>query len=146
MLSGFHRRIVSIAAIMTAAIAAALIFEAVLSLNTSSPFGHPRAGRTVGWVGLAVILLVFVYPCRKRTVPERRWPGGWFRVHMVAGVIGPLLIFLHSGAHYHALVPILAMLAMVVVVLSGIVGQAVHAYAVRTLYDEPSTAAGGPAG
>ena len=50
--------------------------------------------------------------------------------------MGPLLIFLHSGAHYHALVPVLAMSAMVIVALSGVVGQAVHAYVLRTLHDE----------
>ena len=55
---------------------------------------------------------------------------------MVAGVVGPLLIFLHSGAHYHALVPILAMLSMVIVVVSGIIGQAVHAFSLSALNDQ----------
>lgn len=55
---------------------------------------------------------------------------------MVAGVLGPLLIFLHSGAHYHAIVPILAMSSMVIVVLSGIVGQLVHAVSLRALNEE----------
>lgn len=55
---------------------------------------------------------------------------------MVAGVIGPLLIFIHSGAHYHAVVPILAMVSMVVVVVSGIVGQLVHAASLRTLNEQ----------
>ncbi|HJR76910.1 MAG TPA: hypothetical protein VJ805_08045 [Nitrospiraceae bacterium] len=135
-MAALHRRIVAIAAIVAVSVAAALIFELVLSIDKASPFGHTRYGRAVGWTGLGVTLLVFVYPYRKKTAPERRWPRGWFRVHMTAGVIGPLLIFLHSGAHYHALVPVLAMLAMVSVVLSGIIGQAVHAYVVRTLHEE----------
>jgi hypothetical protein len=54
---------------------------------------------------------------------------------MVAGVIGPLLILLHSGAHVHAIVPLLSLAAMVVVVVSGIVGQGVHYLALRTLND-----------
>jgi hypothetical protein len=123
-------------AIVGASVAAALIFEVVLSIGKASPFGHTRYGHAAGWLGLAVTLLVFIYPYRKRHAPERRWPRGWFRLHMVAGVAGPLLIFLHSGAHYHALVPILAMAAMVIVVLSGIVGQAVHAHVLRTLNEE----------
>ena len=131
-----QRRILAIVAIVGASVAAALVVEGIFSIGQASPFGHTRYGHAVGWLGLAITLLVFVYPYRKRQAAERQWPRGWFRVHMVAGVIGPLLIFLHSGAHYYALVPILAMLAMVVVVLSGIVGQAVHAYAVRTLHDE----------
>ena len=135
-MSGLQRRILAIAAIVAASIAAALIFEAVLSLGGALPFGHTRHGRMVGWFGLAVTLLVFIYPYKKRHAPERRWPRGWFRVHMVAGVAGPLLIFLHSGAHYHALVPILAMAALVMVTLSGVVGQAIHAHVLKSLNEE----------
>lgn len=132
-MGGVQQRVIVVSAVVVAAVVGALVFEAVLSLGEATPFGHTRYGHAVGWVGLAVTLLVFVYPLRKRASPARRWPRGWFRVHMVAGVLGPLLIFLHSGAHYHALVPILAMVSMVVVVLSGIVGQAVHAFSLRTL-------------
>ena len=130
------RRVLSIGALVTAAIAGALGVEALLSTGAASPFGHTQHGHVIGWLGLVVTLLVFVYPVRKRFSPPRRWPRGWFRVHMVAGILGPLLIFLHSGAHYHALVPIAAMAAMVIVVLSGIVGQAVHASVVRALNDD----------
>jgi hypothetical protein len=54
---------------------------------------------------------------------------------MVAGVVGPLVIILHAGVfHLHAVVPILAMVAMGIVSLSGIIGQHVHYLAFRTLY------------
>jgi len=76
-----------------------------------------------------------VYPVKKRASRDRRWPRDWFRVHMVAGVMGPMVILLHSGAHLHALVPLLALAAMAVVVVSGIVGQAVHYFTLRTLND-----------
>ncbi len=135
-MTAMRRRVLWISAAVVAAVASALVFEALLSLDTATPFGHTRYGHAVGWAGLAVTLLVFVYPLRKRLSPTRRWPRDWFRVHMVAGVLGPLLIFLHSGAHYHALVPILAMVSMVIVVLSGIVGQLVHAFSLRTLNDQ----------
>ncbi len=134
-MTSVQQRGLVVAAVAVAAVAGALMVEAILSLDATTPFGHTRYGHAVGWVGLAVTCLVFVYPLRKRTSPAGRWPRGWFRVHVVAGVLGPLLIFLHSGAHYHALVPILAMLSMVIVVLSGIVGQAVHAFGLRTLND-----------
>lgn len=135
-MSGVWRRIIALAAVIGVSVAAAWVFEAVLSIGAASPFGHTRYGRAVGWLGLAVILLVFVYPYKKRHAVERHWPRGWFRVHMAAGIIGPLLIFVHSGAHYHALVPVLAMSAMVIVTLSGVIGQAVHAYVLRTLHDD----------
>ncbi len=134
-MTSVHQRVLLVSAVVVAAVTGALMFEALLSLDATTPFGHTRYGHTVGWGGLAVMLLVFVYPLRKRTSPARRWPRGWFQVHMVAGVLGPLLIFIHSGTHYHALVPILAMLSMVVVVLSGIIGQVVHAFTLRALND-----------
>jgi hypothetical protein len=135
-MTSVRQRVLTIGAAVIAAVASALIFEALLSLDEATPFGHTRYGHVVGWAGLIITSLVFVYPFRKRTSPARRWPRGWFRVHMVAGLLGPLLIFIHSGAHYHALVPIMAMTSMVIVVLSGIVGQAVHAVALRTLNDQ----------
>lgn len=130
------RRFLIVAALAVMTVAGALLFEAALSLRTVSAFGHTRQGHATGWIGLAVILLVFVYPVRKRIERNRPWPKRWFQVHMLAGVVGPLVIVLHSGAHLHALVPILAMGAMGIVALSGIIGEAVHYLALRTLNEE----------
>jgi len=130
------RRFTMIVVLMAAAVAGAFLFEIFLSIGSPSPFAHTREGHLTGWIGLAVILLVFVYPVQKRVGRNRTWPRGWFQVHMVAGVVGPLLIVLHAGAHLHALVPILAMVAMGIVTLSGIIGQAVHYLALRTLNED----------
>ena len=54
---------------------------------------------------------------------------------MVAGILGPMIIFVHAGAHFHAWAPILALVAMVLVVMSGIVGQALHHWAFQQLYE-----------
>ncbi len=132
-MTGVRSRLIAVVVATVGAVVMALAVEALLSLDKVTPFGHTEYGHVVGWAGLAFTLLVFVYPFRKRVGPSRRWPRGWFRVHMVAGVLGPLLIFIHSGAHYHAVVPILAMGSMVIVVVSGIVGQLVHAASLRAL-------------
>ena len=135
-MTGVRSRLIAVVVATVGAVATGLAFEALLSLEQVTPFGHTRYGHGVGWAGLVVTLLVFVYPIRKRTSPSRRWPRRWFHVHMVAGVLGPLLIVIHSGAHYHAVVPILAMGSMVMVVVSGIVGQLVHALSLRALNEE----------
>ena len=135
-MAGVRSRLIAVVAVSVAAVLSALAFEALLSLDTVTPFGHTGYGHGVGWAGLALTLLVFVYPIRKRVNPSHRWPRGWFRVHMVTGVLGPLLIFIHSGAHYHAIVPILAMGSMVIVVVSGVVGQLVHAFSLRALNEQ----------
>lgn len=130
------RRLLIVAVLVAITVAGALLFEAFLSLETVLDFGHTQQGHITGWIGLAVIFSVFVYPVRKRVGRNRTWPRGWFQVHMLAGVVGPLLILLHSGAHLHALVAILAMVAMVIVMVSGIIGEAVHYLALRTLNEE----------
>ena len=112
-----------------------LLFEAILTPLTILSFGRTPQGQVTGWIGLALILLVFGYPIRKRTHQNRRWPHRWLQIHMVAGVVGPLIIILHAGVlHMHAVVPILAMVAMGIVALSGLIGQHVHYLAFRTLY------------
>jgi len=127
------RRTILVAAFVLTTIAGAFTLEQVLSLRPDRPFGHTHMGHLAGWVGLGVIVLVFGYSFRKRSAPERRWPKGWLRVHTIAGVVGPVLILVHAGNHFHALVPILAMLALGLVVLSGITGQAIHYLILRTL-------------
>jgi len=130
------RRLTTIVALIVAAVEGALLFEAFLSIGAPSPFAHTRQGHLLGWIGLGIILLVFGYAIEKRMSLKHRWPRGWFQVHMVAGVIDPLLILLHSGAHVHAMVPLLALGTMMVVVVSGIIGQGVHYLALRTLNDQ----------
>jgi hypothetical protein len=129
------RRLAFLGLSVILAVAGAWVTEVLLSIGKPSPFAHTTQGHLMGWMGLGIMLLVFVYPAKKRLNQNRRWPRNWFRVHLVAGTMGPLLILLHSGAHLHALVPSMALLAMAVVVFSGLVGQGVHYFALRTLND-----------
>ena len=129
------RRSLILAAVVILSISGAFLLEILLSLRPDRPFGHTPLGHLTGWVGLALMAPVFGYPLRKRVNADHRWPRRWFQVHMLCGVAGPLLILIHSGAHFHALVPILVMLAMALVVISGIVGQALHYLAVRALHE-----------
>jgi cytochrome b561 len=118
---------------VVAIIVGGFLIEVLLSLQSGWLFGHTQTGHVVGWIGLAFILTVFVYPIKKRDGRESGWPNGWFMVHQAAGIVGPLLILIHAGPHFHALVPILALLAMIIVVLSGVIGVAVHRKALRLL-------------
>ena len=127
-------RIVATAAAFV--VGSAFGIEWLLSLGEGVEFGHSRRGHLLGWVGLLVLLTVFIYPLKKRYAPEaprRGWLQPWFRVHMMAGVLGPVLILIHAGAHFHALVPVLALGALALVAVSGIVGQTLHSLAIRQL-------------
>jgi hypothetical protein len=129
------RRLLIVAGLVLFAFAGVLLFETILTPVTILSFGRTPQGQVTGWIGLAIILMVFGYPLRKRAHQNRLWPHRWLQIHMVAGVLGPLVVILHAGVlHMHALVPILAMVAMGIVALSGIIGQHVHYLAFRTLY------------
>jgi len=130
------KRFLTVLVFVIITIAGGLLIEAFLSLKAGWLFGHTQTGHLVGWVGLAVILLVFIYPLKKRYRRKAGWPKGWFWVHQVAGIIGPVLIFIHAGSHFHALVPVLAMLAMVIVTVSGVLASAVHRKALYLLNDK----------
>ncbi len=118
------------------------LLEYVLTTTPLRPFGHTQIAHIIGWIGLVCIGLTLVYPFKRWRHPNQVWPKAWFQAHMVFGVTGPALIFIHSGAHFHAWVPILAMIAMVLVVMSGITGQALHYLAFRTLYEQRHDLAG----
>ena len=67
-----------------------LLIEELLSIRSGSLFGHTQTGHVVGWIGLAVILTVFVYSIKKRFGRKTGWPKAWFLVHQVAGIVGPI--------------------------------------------------------
>lgn len=129
------RRIILILFVVVLIVLGAFYFEEWLTALSPRPFGHTQRAHLVGWMGLMLIGLTFVYPYKRRRFPNQVWPKRWFQIHIVCGLLGPAVIFLHSGAHFHAWVPILALGAMVLVVMSGITGQAVHYLAFRALYE-----------
>ena len=130
------RRVSLILLAVVVVVLGGFLLERWLTAAPSRPFGHTQWAHVVGWVGMGVMALTFVYPYQRWRHPNQVWPKRWFQVHIICGLIGPGIIFVHSGAHFHAWVPILALIAMMLVVLSGITGQAVHYLAFRTLYEK----------
>lgn len=82
-------------------------------------------GYWLGIVGSSLMLLLLLYPLRKRV---KRWRtlgtvGFWFRAHMIFGVIGPVLIILHANFKLGSVNSNVALVAMLVVSISGVVGR-----------------------
>lgn len=68
------------------------------------------------------MLILLLYPLRKRV----RMLGSvaiWFRMHMIFGLVGPVLILFHSNFKLGSLNSNVALAAMLVVATSGIVGR-----------------------
>ena len=85
-------------------------------------------GYAFGIVGSVLMLILLAYPFRKRF----RWMRGigrlpsWLKFHMFLGIVGPTLIIFHANFRLGATNSNVALLAMLTVVASGIVGRYIY--------------------
>lgn len=80
------------------------------------------------WLGIAgslLMLLLLVYPLRKRIRSLRviGTVGFWFRAHMILGVFGTVLILWHANFRLGSINSNVALVAMLLVAASGICGR-----------------------
>lgn len=129
------RRGAVVGAGIVAAVLVALWLEHALSPWPGQHLGHTQTGHLLGWIGFILVLATFAYPAQKQLRPNQIWSKPWLYMHEILGVLGPLLILVHSGAHLHAVVPVMALVALGLVVISGVVGAVLHSLAFRTLYE-----------
>jgi hypothetical protein len=117
----------------------------VLGAWQFSRLGLFRAGDDIGyWLGVAggvIMLLLLVYPMRKYIHFMRNWGAvkWWFWVHMTLGVLGPMLILIHSTFRIGSVNAGVALYSMIIVALSGVVGRFLYTRIHRGLHGERST-------
>jgi hypothetical protein len=95
-------------------------------------------GYWLGIAGTTMMLLSLLYPLRKR-VPALRAIGTvafWFRAHMMLGALGCVLILWHANFQLGSINSNVALLAMLVVAASGIVGRYLYSRIHRGLYGQ----------
>jgi hypothetical protein len=80
-------------------------------------------GRWLGIPGALLIALSFAYSLRKRGVLRTGEPARLLEQHEAAALAGSLFVLVHAGVHVHALLPWLAVGAMLVNVASGFTGR-----------------------
>ncbi len=93
-------------------------------------------GYWLGIAGSALMLLLLVYPLRKRK-RSLRLIGSvpfWFRAHMILGVLGSVLVLWHANFHLGSINSNVALFAMLVVAGSGIVGRYLYGKIHHGLY------------
>lgn len=82
-------------------------------------------GYALGVAGGSMMILLLLYSARKRL----RWLQSlgrlpkWFELHMTLGIIGPLCILFHANFRLGATNSNVALLFMLTVVLSGLIGR-----------------------
>jgi len=100
-------------------------------------------GYYLGIAGSVMMLLLLIYPLRKR-IRALKWIGtipGWFRIHMIFGVVGPSLVVLHSNFTLGSVNSQVAMFSMLIVAGSGFVGRFLYRRIHRGVTGRKRTAA-----
>lgn len=98
-------------------------------------------GYSLGIIGGSMMLLLFMYSARKRF----RWLGflgptvHWFRFHMFLGLAGPLCILYHSNFHLGATNSNVALISMLTVAGSGVIGRYIYSRIHHGLYGSKAT-------
>jgi hypothetical protein len=80
-------------------------------------------GRWLGIPGTVLIVASFAYSLRKRGVVALGKPADLLEQHEHTALLGALLLLVHAGTQVHAILPWLAVAAMLVNVLSGLTGR-----------------------
>ncbi len=93
-------------------------------------------GYWFGIAGASMMAMVLLYPLRKRIKFMRSWGHlpRWFRWHMVMGLLGPTLIIVHSNFEARSANALVALVAMLIVAGSGLVGRYLYVQIHRGLY------------
>lgn len=105
------------------------------SLRPAGPIGHG-----LGILGSAMVLLLLLYSLRKRA----RFMSGkgdlriWLRYHIFLGVVGPILITLHTSFKIDGLVAV-SYWSMAAVALSGVFGRYLYQQIPRNVLGETLT-------
>jgi hypothetical protein len=98
-------------------------------------------GYALGIAGGSMMLLLFIYSARKHF----HWLAflgptvSWFRFHMLLGVAGPLCILYHANFHLGATNSNVALISMLTVAGSGIVGRYIYSRIHHGLYGSKAT-------
>jgi hypothetical protein len=79
-------------------------------------------GHGMGIAGGAMLLLLFLYSARKRGMFTLGTLPHWLNIHIMFGIVGPMLVTLHSAFKFSGIVSV-SYYSMMAVMASGIFGR-----------------------
>jgi hypothetical protein len=112
------RDVLPFLAAFAALVAATLLIDAVLHI-----FGAVWIGRYLGIPGALLIVFSFGYSLRKRGWIKTGSPVPLLRLHERMAWTGAMLVLVHAGIHFNAVLAWLAICAMLINVASGLTGK-----------------------
>jgi hypothetical protein len=80
-------------------------------------------GRYMGIPGTLLIIASLYYSLKKRKYVTKGSPKSLLKMHEFGAWLGSLMVLIHAGVHFNAILPWLATIAMGVNVISGMVGK-----------------------
>jgi hypothetical protein len=80
-------------------------------------------GRYLGIPGTLLIIGSLIYSLRKRKLLRAGNPKTLLNLHELSAWLGSMMVLIHAGIHFNAILPWLATAAMLVNVVSGLVGK-----------------------
>jgi len=93
-------------------------------------------GRYLGYAGTSLIIISFLYSLRKRKIIETGSPKKLLMLHEYIALAGSILILVHAGIHFNALLPWLAVIMLLLTVASGLIGKYILKKANDTLKEK----------
>jgi len=98
-------------------------------------------GYALGIAGGSMLLVMLLYPVRKhfRSMQCLGSLKHWFRFHMIAGIVGPVLVLFHSTFQIGSVNAGVALACMLLVVTSGLVGRFLYRRIHHGLYGTHAT-------
>ena len=112
-----------------------VVLTAGFLFHRSGTFAGSLTGHFIGIAGTVMMFMTLVYPFKKRVL-GRRGRKNPLGTHILYGLAGPSLVVIHSAHKLDSLIGQMTFLAMVIVVLSGIVGRYLFRSVNRTLKDQ----------
>lgn len=110
-----------------------LVFTTITTDYLLHQFQQVWIGKYLGIPGTIILLFSFLYSLRKRKIIQNGSPKLFLKIHQFLAWIGTLLILIHAGIHFNAVLPWAALVLMLMVFVSGLTGQYILKKARRTL-------------
>ncbi len=122
-------------------LAALMVYIGWLGRDQRNIHAEYGLGYALGILGGTLMLIVLLYYLRKRV----RWLAGfgamqhWFRIHMILGIVGPVLILYHCNFELGDLNSNVALYCTLLVAGSGVLGRYLYAGIHHGLYGSKAT-------
>jgi ABC-type multidrug transport system fused ATPase/permease subunit len=98
-------------------------------------FAGSALGHSLGIAGTVLIFMAMIYPFRKRIL-KKKGRQNPLNSHIAYGLVGPSLVVIHAAHDTGSLIGTLVFLALLIVVLSGIIGRFLYLKVNRSVREQ----------